>query len=58
MKYKAADTFTICFKHQQRMSLSAAPPLSQCLRSEKKVHFKFEWKFWVKTSWENPQTLF
>ena len=25
MKYKAADTFTICFKHQQRMSLSAAP---------------------------------
>ena len=33
-------------------------PYSQCLRSEKKVHFKFEWKFWVKTSWENPQTLF
>ena len=31
---------------------------TQCLRSEKKVHFKFEWKFWVKTSWENPQTLF
>ena len=38
--------------------ISALLPVAQCLRSEKKVHFKFEWKFWVKTSWENPQTLF
>ena len=34
------------------------PMAPHCLRSEKKVHFDFEWKFWVKTSWEDPQTLF
>ena len=33
MKYKAADTFTICFKHQQRMSLSAAAPLEVLVQS-------------------------
>ena len=38
--------------------LSTNNTASHCLRSEKKVHFDFEWKFWVKTSWEDPQTLF
>ena len=31
---------------------------AQCLRLEKKVHFGFEAKFWVKTSSEYSHTLF
>ena len=29
---------------------------TQCLRSEKKLHFRFKSKLciWVKTNWENP----
>ena len=34
------------------------PHISQCLRSEKKVHFGFEAKFWVKISSEYSHTLF
>ena len=33
-------------------------PSAQCLRSEKKVHFGFEAKFWVKISSEYSHTLF